>query len=187
MVILENPISREELCRLAENFYGDMIKGVVDVDQELLALDAELHSDLEGMLLREGSQQEALWGINLYPEADDEDFLEDSRLSDERWKNLSFIEQMANIGSEVGRTAKWVQKAKPSMAEGAFVRAFELIDLTLKYGRLNSPYRDTMLKELCKLREYFCGAYEISDTAFLTWLDKYFRDFALAQRRQTLS
>ena len=76
MVILEKPMTREELSQLAENFYGDMIKGVVDVEQELLALDAELHSDLEGMLLREGSQQEALWGINLYPEADEEDFLE---------------------------------------------------------------------------------------------------------------
>ena len=61
---------------MAENFYGDMIKGVVDVDQELLALDAELHSDLEGMLLREGAEQKALWGINLYPEVEDEDFLE---------------------------------------------------------------------------------------------------------------
>ena len=76
MVILEKPMTREELSELAENFYGDMIKGVVDVEQELLALDAELHSDLEGMLLREGSQQESLWGINLYPEAEDEDFLE---------------------------------------------------------------------------------------------------------------
>ena len=76
MVILEKPMTREELSQLAENFYGDMIKGVVDVEQELLALDAELHSDLEGMLLREGSQQESLWGINLYPEAEDEDFLE---------------------------------------------------------------------------------------------------------------
>ena len=76
MVILDKSITREELVRLAENFHGDMIKGVVDVDQELLALDAELHSDLEGLLLRKGSQQEALWGINLYPEADDEDFLE---------------------------------------------------------------------------------------------------------------
>ena len=76
MVILDKPITREELVRVADNFYGDMIKGVVDVDQELLALDAELHSDLEGLLLKEGSQQEALWGINLYPEAGDEDFLE---------------------------------------------------------------------------------------------------------------
>jgi len=76
MVILDKSITRDELKELAENFYGDMIKGVVDVEQELLALDAELHSDLEGLLLREGSQQDVLWGINLYPEADEEDFLE---------------------------------------------------------------------------------------------------------------
>lgn len=76
MVILDKSITRDELKELAENFYGDMIKGVVDVEQELIALDAELHSDLEGLLLREGSQQDALWGINLYPEADEEDFLE---------------------------------------------------------------------------------------------------------------
>lgn len=76
MIILEKPVTRAELIELAENFYGDMVKGVVDVDKELLALDAELHSDLEGLLLGEGSLQEALWGINLYPEADDEDFLE---------------------------------------------------------------------------------------------------------------
>lgn len=76
MIILDKPITRDELVRLAENLYGDMIKGVVDVDKELIALDAELHSDLEGLLLREGSQQEMLWGINLYPEADNEDFLE---------------------------------------------------------------------------------------------------------------
>ena len=39
MVILDKPIARDELVRLAENFYGDMIKGMVAVDQELLALD----------------------------------------------------------------------------------------------------------------------------------------------------
>lgn len=102
-------------------------------------------------------------------------------MNEEKWKSMSFIEQMANIGSEVGRTAKWVQKSKPAMAEGAFVRALELIDLTIKYGRLDSPYRATMLKE------YFCGAYELSDIATITWLDKYFGNFALAQRKQATS
>ena len=76
MIILDKPITRGELSKLAENYYVDMIKGVVDVDRELLALDAELHSDLESLLLKDGSIQEALWGINLYPEVDDEDFLE---------------------------------------------------------------------------------------------------------------
>ncbi|MGM9786981.1 MAG: DUF5674 family protein [Candidatus Cryptobacteroides sp.] len=76
MIILQKPISRERLAELAENFYGDMIKGVVDIDSGKLALDAELHSDLERMLLEDGSRQEFLWGINLYPEVEDEDFIE---------------------------------------------------------------------------------------------------------------
>lgn len=76
MIILDKHITRGELSILAQNLYGDMIKGVVDVEQELVALDAELHSDLESLLLNNGSEQENLWGINLYPEAVDEDFLE---------------------------------------------------------------------------------------------------------------
>lgn len=76
MIILRKPISRESLAEMAENFYGDMIKGVVDIDRGKLALDAELHSDLERLLLEDGSEQESLWGINLYPEVDYEDFLE---------------------------------------------------------------------------------------------------------------
>lgn len=109
--------------------------------------------------------------------------MESGRLNDERWKSMPFVEQMANIGSEVGRTAKWVQKSKHTMAEGAFVRALELIDLTLKFGRMDSPYRGDMLRELCRVRELFCGAYEGSDISFLIWLDKYFGDFAQAQRK----
>ena len=76
MIILQKTISREYLAELAEHFYGDMIKGVVDIDWGKIALDAELHSDLERLLLEDGSEQEYLWGINLYPEVDDEDFIE---------------------------------------------------------------------------------------------------------------
>lgn len=53
-----------------------------------------------------------------------------------RWASMSFMDQMANIGSEVGRTAKWISKGKQSMAEGAFIRALDLFDLTIKYARL---------------------------------------------------
>ena len=34
--------------------------------KEVMALDAELHADLESVLVVEGSLQENLWGINLY-------------------------------------------------------------------------------------------------------------------------
>ena len=47
MLILSTPISRAELKEYAANTFGDMIKCVADVDKGLLAIDADLHADLE--------------------------------------------------------------------------------------------------------------------------------------------
>jgi len=66
----------DELNQMARGLFGKMVKAVIDVDQEIIALDAELHSDLEALLLERGSQQENLWGINLYPEMMGDDFVE---------------------------------------------------------------------------------------------------------------
>ena len=60
MIILEKPISRAELKEYAANIFGDMIKCVADVDKELLAIDADLHADLERLLLENGSLQTSL-------------------------------------------------------------------------------------------------------------------------------
>lgn len=53
---------------MAGGMYGNLVKAVVDVKQNRLVVDAELHSDEEQELLDSGSQQSELWGINLYPE-----------------------------------------------------------------------------------------------------------------------
>lgn len=77
MHILKEVIGRDALNDLIDDYFDDMIKGVVDVEREMLAVNAELHADLEAMLLEDGSKKEDLWGINLYPEMDDiDDFLE---------------------------------------------------------------------------------------------------------------
>lgn len=76
MLIIDKSITNKELTEIAKNFFGDMVKGAVDVEKELLAIDAGLHADLETLLLQNGSKQENLWGINLYPELEGEDFLE---------------------------------------------------------------------------------------------------------------
>lgn len=47
MQILQTAITRAELATLAQNVFGNMIKCVADVRLGLLALDAELHADLE--------------------------------------------------------------------------------------------------------------------------------------------
>ena len=87
MIILERPISRAELKEYAANTFGDMIKWVADVDKGLLAIDADLHADLERLLLENGSQQTSLWGFNLYPDETGDDFIEyDSLINIRSWQ-----------------------------------------------------------------------------------------------------
>jgi hypothetical protein len=76
MKIVVDSISFDEIKQMAAGLFGDMVKAVVDVDQELLAIDAELHADLEALLLEHGSKQKNLWGINLYPELSGNSFIE---------------------------------------------------------------------------------------------------------------
>lgn len=52
---------------MAESMYGNLVKAVVDLDKNILVVDAEMHADEEEYLLKNGSKQADLWGINLYP------------------------------------------------------------------------------------------------------------------------
>ena len=74
MWILEEPIEKSDLLNSEFVHYGPMVKGVVDLRQGLLGIDAQMHADIEKFFLENGSNQEDLWGINLYPE--EEDFIE---------------------------------------------------------------------------------------------------------------
>lgn len=97
-----------------------------------------------------------------------------------KWKQLDFVTQMANIGSEVERTISWRDKGNKLYSQKAFYRALELLDLTI--GGLNSAPR---LKELARLREvlvdYFAGQNNYSSTDG-SWR-KYFYAFNFSARR----
>ena len=67
MRICDRPLTREELETLAASGLGDVIKGVVDVRREKLALNADQHVQLKELLERNGSDETDLWGINLFP------------------------------------------------------------------------------------------------------------------------
>jgi len=41
-----------------------------------MAVDAGLHSDEEELFLQNGSRQQDLWGINIYPEKQDDSWIE---------------------------------------------------------------------------------------------------------------
>jgi len=76
MRIVEKEISIEELKKMASKMFGNLVKGVVDVEDGILVIDAELHSDEEAYLLERGSKQGNLWGINIYPDLDQEERIE---------------------------------------------------------------------------------------------------------------
>lgn len=97
-----------------------------------------------------------------------------------RWGRLPFLEQMANIGSEVERAMSWKKKQYPAYSQMAFERSLELIDLTLE-----SVSGKARLKELARLREaivdFFAGPNEFQSTEN-AWR-RYFSPFTFAARR----
>ena len=107
--------------------------------------------------------------------------MQHTSLENGRWAEMSFPQQMANIGSETSRVLKALQAGKDSRAEGAFARAQELIDLTIKFGRSDSSpaARSAMWEELCRFRELFCAAFLSRNLTDLASLNKYLDRFAL--------
>ena len=66
--IIDKPITRAEAKDIAREFYIDMVKGVADIEHELLALGGEWHIDANAKLVEHGSKQVNVWGFNFYPD-----------------------------------------------------------------------------------------------------------------------
>ncbi len=96
-----------------------------------------------------------------------------------RWNQLTFAEQMANVGSEIERTISWKSKGRPDYSGRAFERALELLDLTIA-DRKNR----CRLKELCRVREALADCFAFANryqSTPETW-HRYFRCFLMAVR-----
>lgn len=96
-----------------------------------------------------------------------------------RWSRLSLAEQLANVGSEVGRARRW-RGRDDRLANGAFHRALELLDLTLA-----DPRWRHRLREIARARELLCDAVEGGGTygATMEAMDRYFLAYAVLARR----
>jgi hypothetical protein len=96
-------------------------------------------------------------------------------LTKEKWQKLSFEEQMANVGAEIGRAINWREK-DPERSRACFDRGLELLDLTIEDPKNHARPR---LKELCRLREiladyfYFDNSYKSTDQQW----NSYFMNF----------
>lgn len=68
MQIIKDKIFLDELTEMSRKMFDNLVKAVVDIENETMAVDGELHADEEALLLQNGSKQKNLWGINIYPE-----------------------------------------------------------------------------------------------------------------------
>ena len=113
MEILTGKINRDELSSLDSGYFDDMIKAVVDIEKEIIAIDAELHADLEGLLLDEGSRQADLWGINFLTDEDEmEEFVEFDSLINIRPKQNNrsrYVEDESARNKILEVVEKWVE------------------------------------------------------------------------------
>lgn len=98
----------------------------------------------------------------------------------EKWKKMSLAEQMGNIGAEVVRMINCREKGDKEGEKNCFIRALELIDLTISDKRWKSR-----LLEPLRLREVICdlfignNIYKVSSRS----LKDYFLFFALSARK----
>jgi hypothetical protein len=101
-LIVRTSVSRKELERLAASGFGDFVKAVVDVTRGIMAIGGEMHADEEQKLLDDGSEQENLWGINLYP-----------GLPPEQWMEF---DSMINVRPRLGNRSRSVENDRTRQA-----------------------------------------------------------------------
>ena len=65
---------------MAEGSFLDFVKAVVDIRREVIAVGGDMHADAEEELLKDGSSQSDLWGINIFPGKPQEQVVEFSSL-----------------------------------------------------------------------------------------------------------
>jgi len=96
-----------------------------------------------------------------------------------RWYRFSFVEQMANAGSEVERALGWKERGNAEYSTRAVERALELLDLTIADAANRGRLRElTRVREV--LVDYFYADNRFSSSA-ARWRT-YFRAFAIAAR-----
>lgn len=76
ILLVKDKVKLSDLEKIAGERYGDLVKAVVDIRLNLMAVGGEMHSDEMEFLIEQGSKQEDLWGINIYPEKSKDEWIE---------------------------------------------------------------------------------------------------------------
>jgi hypothetical protein len=104
--IIKEPITNSELKKIAKERFGDLVKAVVDVRQEIMAVGGGFHSDGQSFLIeKHNSKGEDTWGINFYPDKPKNETIEfDSVI------NLKPLQNNRTRGIEDGQVREKIEK-----------------------------------------------------------------------------
>lgn len=105
--------------------------------------------------------------------------IEHEQLAAGKWAKLTLVEQMANVGSEVGRAISWREKGNWDYSQRAFERALELLDLTI-----SDEKNKTRLREIVRTREVLVDYFQFKNVYQSTkksW-ENYFTAFNFAAK-----
>ena len=109
IIIAREPVDPVVLELLAREWHGSMVKGVADLEREILALGGDWHMDANNILMVDGSEQKDVWGFNVYPEERGESAIEYISLinirpsQNNRGMELEDIDLRARVRSIVAR------------------------------------------------------------------------------------
>lgn len=100
MKIVKDKIEISELKEICKNGpFVDLVKVVVDVDKKVMAIDAELHSELMELLIKkERCQHQNLWGINLLANKSGEGFI--------------MFDSLINLKPSLGNRTREIEKSE---------------------------------------------------------------------------
>lgn len=101
MKLISENIPLSDLKKIAKSRFGNLVKAVVDIEKEIMVIDAELHADEEAFLLDKGSLQKNLWGINVYPDLPSPDWIE--------------FDSMINVRPSIGNLTRNISNPETKM------------------------------------------------------------------------
>jgi len=99
MIVVKDKIKILELQEMAKKMRPNLVKAMVDVQKEIMAVDGGLHADLMEFLIdTENSDPKNVWGINLYPDESSENFIE--------------FDSVMNIRPDLGNKSRGVESVE---------------------------------------------------------------------------
>ncbi|MEK9174416.1 MAG: DUF5674 family protein [Patescibacteria group bacterium] len=96
--IVTSPMTKEELKESAHETFVSLVKAVVDIEREIMAIGGELHADEEAILIENGSKNKNLWGINIHLNEPENEWIE--------------FDSMINLKPALGNRSRSVENAE---------------------------------------------------------------------------